>query len=180
MIINKNYGDHLSKKEQTNDGPYVAFNKGSGAGNYTSTDQLVIMTATPTVYYHTNASGPAPISGTKFLNIKFRVINGVIQPSLAGDDLTLAGNITSRGYSGTLLIGRIISGQFTFYEGAYTNSLTLKFAPMGGSLVNTVGYLDQDIAINMSVGFVTIPINWGANFIINSMSGSIFPRSSIN
>ncbi len=81
--------------------------------NYTPTNQLLSISATPTTMLFANAEPPRLISGTKSLQIQIMVDNtGTLVGSAPGDggnDLVLSGTVTegTNTYSGVLLTGTV-------------------------------------------------------------------------
>jgi hypothetical protein len=143
--------------------PKISYNNVSvSALNYTPTNQLLSISATPTTVLFANAEPPRVISGTKSLQIQIKVDNtGALVGGVPGNDFSLSGTVTegTNTYSGVLLTGEVTG--FGFLESGDTDLYDLQFTPTGGALA---GLLCGDIGVQVTSGTSTFNNDFTTNF----------------
>ncbi len=120
------------------------------AVNYTASNQLYTVSATPSTVLFANAQPPRVITGAHSLKIQIQVDNtGALVGSAPGDggnDLVLTGTVTmgTNIYSGVLLTGQVFG--FGFLESGATDLYDFRFTPTGGALA---GLFCGDVSVQL-------------------------------
>jgi hypothetical protein len=143
--------------------PKISYNNaGVSALNYTASNQLFSISATPTTVLFANGESPKVISGTKSLQIRVVVDNtGALVGGVPGNDFSLSGTVTegTNTYSGVLLTGEVTG--FGFQESGGTDLYDLRFTPTGGALA---GLICGDIGVQVTSGASTFNNDFTTNF----------------